>query len=31
MLAIAKDLKERKVLTLGKHIGLQRGTGIWIG
>lgn len=29
MLAIAKDLNERKVLTPGKHIGLQRGTGIW--
>lgn len=31
MLAIAKDLNERKVLTPGKHIGLQRGTGIWTG
>lgn len=31
MLAIAKDLNERKVLTLGMHIGLQRGTGIWTG
>ncbi len=31
MLAIAKDFNERKVLTPGKHIGLQRGTGIWTG
>ena len=31
MLAIAKDLNERKVLTLGKRIGFQRGTGIWKG
>ena len=31
MLAIAKDLNERKVLTPGKHIGLPRGTGIWTG
>ena len=31
MLAIAKDLNERKVLTPGKHIGLKRGSGIWTG
>ena len=31
MLAIAKDFNERKVLTPGKQIGLQRGSGIWTG
>ncbi|MDO4721147.1 MAG: recombinase family protein [Peptostreptococcaceae bacterium] len=31
MLAIAKDLNEREVLTPAKHIGLQRGSGVWTG
>jgi len=31
MLVIAKDFNERKILTPSKHIGLQRGTGIWTG
>ena len=31
MLVIAKDFNKRKILTPSKHIGLQRGTGIWTG
>jgi len=31
MLAIAKNLNEREVLTPAKHIGLKRGSGIWTG
>ena len=31
MLVIAKDFNDRKILTPSKHIGLQRGTGIWTG
>lgn len=31
MQSIAKDLNERNILTPGKHIGLQRGDGIWTG
>lgn len=31
MRSIAKDLNERKILTPGNHIGLQRGDGIWTG